>query len=326
MNRTFLRITSMLIVAALLNSCSTPGGNVGNGENPGACESNPAARAPIQDAALRQQIADALELSGSQPTCADMEELETLYAIDANVKSLEGLQHAINLQHLSLWDNEITDLGPLGTLESLRFLALTNNRISDVSPLLNLPALETLYIDRNRIADLEDVLQMQNLRVLRVGHNPLPYSELDRLYGLSDLEGLGIGGFSESGALELALGHPNALNFTELNVDGNQISNLSGLENLTELRVLEAQSNRIEDVTPLADSRKLRYANLADNLISDLSPLVNGNAFKDGGVNSPFFISNNCLDLVAGSPTEAHVTELKERGVNVFLGSSKECS
>ena len=321
-----MRVVSVLIAVTLLSSCSAPAGNGGDGEKPGACDNDPGARAPIQDAALRQQIADALELSDSQPTCAEMEELVFLYAIDAGVESLEGLQYAVNLEHLSFWDNEITDLGPLGNLLSLQFVALTNNRVSDIKPLLNLPVLDTLYIDGNRITDLEDVLQMQNLRVLRVGNNPVPYSQLNQLYGLPELEGLGISGFGESGALELALGHPNALNFTELNVDGNQIRDLSGLENLAELRVLEAQHNRIEDIAPLADSIKLGFVNLADNFIRDLSPLVNGDAFKEEGVSSQLFLSNNCLELTTDSPTDAHVTELKERGVNVILSTSKECS
>ena len=53
------------------------------------------------------------------------------------------------------------------------------------------------------------------------------------------------------------------------------ISDLSGLEHATNLRVLSIHSNSIEDLTPLANLTRLTYLNLGGCRIKDVSPLRN---------------------------------------------------
>ena len=53
------------------------------------------------------------------------------------------------------------------------------------------------------------------------------------------------------------------------------ISNLSGLEHATNLRILSIHNNPIEDLTPLANLTKLQDLNLGGCRIKDVSPLAN---------------------------------------------------
>lgn len=52
------------------------------------------------------------------------------------------------------------------------------------------------------------------------------------------------------------------------------VSDLTGIEHLTELKMLHLYSNNeIEDIRPLANLNKLTHLNLSDNKIKDISPL-----------------------------------------------------
>jgi len=52
------------------------------------------------------------------------------------IKTLVGLENAINLEKLDLAENEISDLSPISKLTKLTKLSLFRNRISDLKPLL----------------------------------------------------------------------------------------------------------------------------------------------------------------------------------------------
>jgi Leucine-rich repeat (LRR) protein len=82
--------------------------------------------------------------------------------------------------------------------------------------------------------------------------DPEPYGGLEVLAKIKEAE--------ESGATELDLG-------------GNETSDLSPLNGLTNLNELELWGNEITDVSPLAGLTNLEKLHLGDNQISDLSPL-----------------------------------------------------
>jgi hypothetical protein len=59
-----------------------------------------------------------------------------------------------------------------------------------------------------------------------------------------------------------------------LAVNNNQITDLAGLENLTNLGVLSLQNNLITDVTPLQNLTNLWFLDLRNNQVEDVMPLV----------------------------------------------------
>lgn len=56
-------------------------------------------------------------------------------ASQKTIRSLKGLQYAVNLKSLDLSGNQITDLGPLAGLTNLTYLDLSDNQITDLQPL-----------------------------------------------------------------------------------------------------------------------------------------------------------------------------------------------
>lgn len=62
---------------------------------------------------------------------------------------------------------------------------------------------------------------------------------------------------------------------TLLNLDNENLDDLNGIENFTNLKYLNFQHNNIKDISELKRLYKLERLNATDNLIDDISPLKN---------------------------------------------------
>ena len=162
-----------------------------------------------------------------------------------NDGDLLQLRYMVNLEHINLWDNNITDLTPFAGLTGLRVLLLNRNNISDISPLANLYNLERLSLNNNQISELAPLAGLANLTSLSLFENQI-----------SDISPLA-----------------NLVNLTSLDLQRNQISELAPLSNLTNLDLLQLVSNQISDLTHLYGLNNLRLLTLTFNQISDLSTL-----------------------------------------------------
>ena len=91
----------------------------------------------------------------------------------------------------------------------------------------------------------------------------------------------------------------------------NEISDISGLANLTGVEDINLYGNQISDLTPLANVTGTRYLQLHENLISDIAPLVNMTGLSDLQLNS------NPLSTSA----ESIIQILEDRGVDVEYDS-----
>jgi len=65
------------------------------------------------------------------------------------------------------------------------------------------------------------------------------------------------------------------LTIQDLQADGKDIVDLSGLEHCGNLQVLNLENNQIVDVGPLASLNELRYLNLGKNKVTSINPLAN---------------------------------------------------
>ena len=74
---------------------------------------------------------------------------------NTNINDLNFLNDVnFSLVYLSLADNEISDLNPLGKHKNLWGLNLDNNKITDITPLAELSNLSNVSLDNNMISDL----------------------------------------------------------------------------------------------------------------------------------------------------------------------------
>ena len=153
------------------------------------------------------------EVSGGKVIHTDLNE----------VRSLKGLEHAINLKSLVIVNTKVSDLTPLSVLENLHTLKLTGNQISDITPLAGLVNLEILILTQNQIVDITPLAGLINLRRLQLNHN--------QIEDISPLRGL--------------------VNLQHLQLQHNQIVDISPLRGLLSLKVLNLGENPIIDLTPI---------------------------------------------------------------------------
>ena len=123
------------------------------------------------DPNLRAVVAEDLGVDPDRITIVALRRLERFAAVDRDIESLEGLQHAANLRLLNLSINRISDLTPLANLHSLEELELDRNIIKDISPIAGLINLLVLTLRHNLITDVEALSGLTRLRSLAVEEN-----------------------------------------------------------------------------------------------------------------------------------------------------------
>ena len=233
----------------------------------------------IPDTNLRAAIADALgKAPNARITVSEMATLRELHALSMDIKNLEGLQAAVNLENLELNNNTISDLSPLTGLIKLRHIGVEENVISDLSPLQGLINLEQLRLAHNVISDLSPLQGLINLRGIGLHHNAI--SDLSPLAGLVKLEWIGM---SDNPLADLAplSGLTNLHNFHGW---GTPVVNLAAIAKLPKLREINVCGGGISDLSPLADAKGLKALYIVNNGVSDLSPLEGLTGLTDLGL------------------------------------------
>lgn len=124
----------------------------------------------IEDPILEKSIRAKLNKPTGEITEADMASLESFYTQDpkyyGQVRSLKGLEYAVNLKQLNLPGNLIQDIKPLAGLTKLSYLDLDGNHIRDLSALKGLTNMEVLRIGHNYLDSLEAVSDMGSLELI----------------------------------------------------------------------------------------------------------------------------------------------------------------
>ena len=208
----------------------------------------------IPDPNLRDVIEAALRKVPGDPIHADeMATLTTLWAANANIRDLTGLEGATNLTMLGL-----------GTAY-VRGDFINSNSVSDISALAGLTNLQSLNLERNSVSDISALAGLTNLTRLVLSVNSI--SDISALAGLTNLQSLNLGGNSISDISALA----GLINLTGLSLNYCNITDLSALAGLTNLTSLSLWSNSGSDLSPLVNNTGLGGGgdvNVRSNLLS----------------------------------------------------------
>lgn len=241
------------------------------------------------DAKLKSKVEAALGIT--EPTPTQMLGLTSLGASQYGITDLTGLEYAVNLTGLYLFDNNISDITPLAGLTNLTGLYLYDNRITDITPLAGLTNLTGLYIYNNNISDITPLAGLTNLKGLSLFNNNI--SDIAPLAGLTNLTALylfdnnisditPLAGLTKLNYLWLFNNNVSDItplasltNLITLELFGNNISDITPLTGFVNLIGLYLHNNRISDITPLASLKNLKGLGLCNNSISDISPLAN---------------------------------------------------
>ncbi len=174
------------------------------------------------------------------------------------------------LTELLLSGNEIRDLTPLENLTQLEKLFLGDNEISDLTPLTNLTALTLLELGKNQIRDVTPLRNMTRLLRLNLQFNQI--RDIRPLKGLVELRVLYI---DSNPLIDDITGLENMTQLKYLQLPNPLITDITPLRRLTNLVELYVRNNQISDITPLADMTKLKVLLIHKNQITDITPLAN---------------------------------------------------
>ncbi len=221
--------------------------------------------------------------------------LEKLWIGDNPVSNISPLANCTNLVELHLWNMPIAfDIAPVANLTKLEVLrhkggihdispvaGLTNLRnltfyvadITDISAVANLTKLEILAIRHSPVSDISPVAGLVNLQVLNM--HDCRIADISPFRNLTKLRELIIDGGSRKPHIPNLLPLAKLTNLENLDIGGSSgVTDLTGAERLTQLKVLRADHTQISDVSQLAGLINLRHLKLGHNQISDVSPLT----------------------------------------------------
>ena len=162
------------------------------------------------------------------------------FAVSRGIKSIKGLEYAVNLEKLKLNENEIKDISPLAGLTKLKYIEIQRNRIVDLTPLSGLTELVYLKLYNNLIEDVT------------------PLAGLTKLKGLDLHYNVTVGGdenhkIISKGITDISTIIDNMKELTFLDVSANRINSIKGFETLNKIKNLDLSGNNISDYTGLGD-------------------------------------------------------------------------
>jgi len=259
-------------------------------------------------------------------SCLDASGVQFVGADTLGILSLVGVQNLPNLVVLSLSDNPLIDITPLGSSSFSRLTSLTLSRdsLTDISALNGLTSLTQLGLFDNSITDASPIAGLTALTVLNLSSNLIndvgPLSELTSLTHLYLNDNLLVN--------VLALGGLTSL--LEITLDHNRLGDISGLSGNTNLYGLSLEGNTTMDGfwffpllpyrSPIGDLQgltNLQYVNLTDTPIGTFEPVL---AFQPL-LNNVGLGAGDAVHLRGARMDCSIPVSLRAKGVSVSMGN-----
>ena len=236
----------------------------------------------------------------------DMEQLESFairgfdeetfesFVGDQQIKSIVGLEKAVNLKQLTISGNPddskgaLRDISPLKGLKNLELLRLSHNDIIDISPVEGLTNLKHLFLSHNQIKNIDAVKNLTNLESLDFARN-IGEERISDISAIANLTKLKLLGLSDANIPDISV-LKNLVNLEIFMANNSKIEDISVLKNAKNLKILYLDKNKITDVSVVKDLVELTELYLRNNNISkiDFSKLtklsdvnVQGNKISD---------------------------------------------
>ena len=286
---------------------------------------------PFKDAQLEKAVKEFLKLPKNKPVLyKDAKSVTKLMLDNKNIQDISGIEYFSNLNMLSVDQNFISDLTPLGCLKEMEYLYLHDNEIVDIYALKGLSKLKAFGASRNKISDISAVKELIQLVWVDWNHNKI--SDITAIKGLTMLTQLYVGNNQIVDINSVS----GLANLQELSFDHNQISDISALSGLTQLKGLYLGENKISDISALKNLKGLFNLQLYTNKISDISALsgltklhyldLGGNQILDIGplnqLNELTILTIDSNKIVDISPIQGLI-QLKSFSISGYLENGK---
>ena len=175
-----------------------------------------------------------------------------------SITNIKNIHKCEKLVELNLWGCvSVGDLNGLENLYNLRSLDVDSTSITDLFPLVNCKNIEFLFMDNcTKLTDLYSLSSLSNLKCLLAdSKNMLTDSQLEVFEDLVNLEYITL----NSRRIHSLYSFRKLTKMKELNLQGCNVTDLSPIENLTELTKLDVTANSaLKDLSPLFKMTKLK--------------------------------------------------------------------
>ena len=216
----------------------------------------------------------------------DMEQLESFairgfdeetfesFVGDQQIKSIVGLEKAVNLKQLTISGNPddsrgaLRDISPLRGLKNLELLRLSHNDIIDISPVEGLTNLKHLFLSHNQIKNIDAVKNLTNLESLDFARN-IGEERISDISAIANLTKLKLLGLSDANIPDISVLR-NLVNLETFMANDSKIEDISVLKNAKNLKILYLDKNKITDVSVVKDLVELTELYLRNNNISEI--------------------------------------------------------
>lgn len=175
--------------------------------------------------------------------------------------SIGGISDFRFLQNIDLSHNNLTTLEPLNGLKHINILNASHNKITDIFDFDPPSKLEIVDYSHNDITQIDNAKKNKYLKKLN-----LSYNKITTIEKLS--ENLMLFEINLSFNYIEFINNLDNLNINRLNLCGNKLKDLSGLEKLNKLTHLYLSRNNISKLKGLRNLVNLRVLNLSSNKVS----------------------------------------------------------
>ncbi|WP_429960190.1 leucine-rich repeat domain-containing protein [Enterococcus sp. AZ012] len=248
-----------------------------------------------------------------------MDELIWLRVMDNQITSLNSL-NSNSLTGLWATNNVLTTLEDISSFGSLRGVYLEGNQLKSIDVLQNVSTLERIYADNNNISSV-NMSNNDSLQYIYLNNNSISMLNLNNMRSLLTFDG-------RSNNIRHLDGLSKIPSLKQLYLYNNEITDLSGLETLSTLTLLQLQSNQnIEDFTPINSLQNLNSLYMNDTGIenSDIEsigelPLLQELGVAKGNLKNIDFITQ-FPSLNAISLDENHLSDISTLPEGIFYSA-----
>lgn len=205
-----------------------------------------------------------------------------------SIFNLNTIENCENLVELILWGSfSLNDISAMDSLVNLRLVDIDYTSVEDLFPLAKCSNLEFLFMDNCvRLSDTYTLSALKNLRCLLIdGSSIFLEDQLESISGLVNLEYLTMK-FRRINTLK----YFSRLNkMKELILEGCNISDLSPIENMVDMKKLDITGNsQVRDLSPIYKMKSLKKLICGGG----------GSAGKIGGKSASGAVSNMSIDNI----------------------------
>ena len=266
---------------------------------------------------------------------------QNLYEIDLSntkVENIDFLASAKELSYLNLENTNVSDLSPIAPLAHISYLNLSGTKVNSFETELNSSFLRELYLNgcgltssdglekyvclekldlgNNSLTDVSFIAPIvPSLKMLILSGNDITGSDLTFLENAEEMCQLGLDSIDLS---ECQLSYMENMPHLEMLLARNcNLTDISGIQNCTNLACIVLGFNNISDVSPIPSFEGYpatkQILDLTDNQVESLALLnrsfhavmLSGNPISDGEVGESFWFDTCMIDYFDGLESSA---------------------